>query len=250
MYIPCARASSYTASSWSAIREGRYDQDQLELMVALGNNAIIALQNAQLYQTLREERDRLISKEDEVRRQLARDLHDGPAQVLAQIAMQVDFIKKLLERAPERVPNELDELADKARRANQDVRTLLFELRPVILESAGLVAALESYVQRFPPDRDAARPLQGPTRSGMRLAPGRRDHRLQRGAGGDQQRQEARPRPQHLGDAAPGRRQVMSPCRTTARASTCGHQQDAAVQARQLWPAEHARAHRRLRRRL
>jgi signal transduction histidine kinase len=65
--------------------------------------------------------------------------------------MSVEFIKKVLERSPDRVPKELDELAEKARRANQDVRTMLFELRPVILESAGLVAALESYVQRFPP---------------------------------------------------------------------------------------------------
>lgn len=150
MYIPLRSRFELYGVIVVCIREGHYDQDQLELMVALGNNAIIALQNAQLYQTLREERDRLISKEDEVRRQLARDLHDGPAQTLAQIAMSVEFIKKVLERSPERVPKELDELADKARRANQDVRTMLFELRPVILESAGLVAALESYVQRFP----------------------------------------------------------------------------------------------------
>jgi signal transduction histidine kinase len=151
MYIPLRSRFELYGVIVVCIKEGHYDQDQLELMVALGNNAIIALQNAQLYQTLREERDRLISKEDEVRRQLARDLHDGPAQTLAQIAMSVEFIKKLLERSPERVGKELDELADKARRANQDVRTMLFELRPVILESAGLVAALESYVQRFPP---------------------------------------------------------------------------------------------------
>jgi signal transduction histidine kinase len=151
MYIPLRSRFELYGVIVVCIKEGHYDQDQLELMVALGNNAIIALQNAQLYQTLREERDRLISKEDEVRRQLARDLHDGPAQTLAQIAMSVEFIKKVLERNPDRVPKELDELADKARRANQDVRTMLFELRPVILESAGLVAALESYVQRFPP---------------------------------------------------------------------------------------------------
>jgi signal transduction histidine kinase len=151
MYIPLRSRFELYGVIVVCIKEGHYDQDQLELMVALGNNAIIALQNAQLYQTLREERDRLISKEDEVRRQLARDLHDGPAQTLAQIAMSVEFIKKVLERSPDRVPKELDELAEKARRANQDVRTMLFELRPVILESAGLVAALESYVQRFPP---------------------------------------------------------------------------------------------------
>ena len=104
MYIPLRSRFELYGVVITAIHDGRYDQDQLELMIALGNNAIIALQNAQLYQTLRDERDRLISKEDEVRRQLARDLHDGPAQVLAAIAMKVEFIKKLLERAPERVP--------------------------------------------------------------------------------------------------------------------------------------------------
>jgi len=134
----------------TAVEKGKYDEDQLELLSALGNNAIIALQNAQLYQALREERDRLLGKEDEVRRQLARDLHDGPAQTLAAIAMNAEFIKKLLASAPDRVPGELDELADMARKANQDVRTLLFELRPVILESSGLVTALSQYVSRFP----------------------------------------------------------------------------------------------------
>jgi len=134
----------------TVVEQGRYEQEQLELLTALGNNAIIALQNAQLYQALRDERDRLLAKEDEVRRQLARDLHDGPAQTLAAIAMNAEFIKKLIVSAPQRVGTELDELADMARRANADVRTLLFELRPVILESSGLVAALSHYVQRFP----------------------------------------------------------------------------------------------------
>jgi signal transduction histidine kinase len=134
----------------TTIKKGRYENEQLELLTALGNNAIIALQNAQLYQALRDERDRLLSKEDEVRRQLARDLHDGPAQTLAAITMNAEFIKKLLNSAPDRVASELDELADMARKANQDVRTLLFELRPVILESSGLVTALHQYIQRFP----------------------------------------------------------------------------------------------------
>jgi signal transduction histidine kinase len=152
------------------VQKGRYEQEQLELMTSLGNNAIIALQNAQLYQALRDERDRLLGKEDDVRRQLARDLHDGPAQTLAAIAMNAEFIKKLLASAPDRVATELDELADMARRANADVRTLLFELRPVILESSGLTAALSQYVARFPAD-DAPRVHFEGEELGIRLAP-------------------------------------------------------------------------------
>ncbi|HUS16085.1 MAG TPA: GAF domain-containing sensor histidine kinase [Chloroflexia bacterium] len=154
----------------TAVEKGKYEQDQLELLTALGNNAIIALQNAQLYQALRDERDRLLGKEDEVRRQLARDLHDGPAQTLAAIAMNADFIKKLLASAPDRVAQELDELSDMARKANQDVRTLLFELRPVILESSGLVVALSQYVQRFPASEMPRVHFEG-QELGVRLAP-------------------------------------------------------------------------------
>lgn len=44
---------------------------------------------------------------------------------------------------------ELDALKDRAQRANHEVRTLLFELRPLVLETQGLVTALEQYVQRF-----------------------------------------------------------------------------------------------------
>lgn len=154
----------------TVVEKGRYEEEQLELMTALGNNAIIALQNAQLYQALRDERDRLLAKEDEVRRQLARDLHDGPAQTLAAIAMNAEFIKKLIASAPQRVGTELDELADMARRANADVRTLLFELRPVILESSGLVAALSHYVQRFPAE-DLPRVHFHGEEVGLRLAP-------------------------------------------------------------------------------
>ena len=70
------------------------------MLTALANYAIIALHNAQLVHDLREERTKLLSKEEEVRHQLARDLHDGPAQAFAAITMNVEFIKRLLERDP------------------------------------------------------------------------------------------------------------------------------------------------------
>lgn len=126
-----------------------FNQEQLGMLTALANYAIIALQNAQLVHDLREERSKLLSKEEEVRRQLARDLHDGPAQALAAITMNVEFIKRLLERDPARVNGELDRLGALAKHTTHEVRTLLFELRPLVLETQGLQTTLQQYLVRF-----------------------------------------------------------------------------------------------------
>jgi len=126
-----------------------FSGEQVANLTALANYAIMALHNAQLIFDLKEERNKLISKEEQVRHQLARDLHDGPAQALAAITMNVEFIKRLLERDPARVVEELDKLSSLAKRTTYEVRTMLFELRPLVLESQGLRATLEQYLERF-----------------------------------------------------------------------------------------------------
>jgi signal transduction histidine kinase len=130
-------------------RERAFNQEQLGMLGALANYAIIALHNAQLVYDLRQERTKLLSKEEEVRHQLARDLHDGPAQALAAITMNVEFIKRLLERDPPRVVGELDKLGGLAKRTTHEVRTMLFELRPLALETQGLDTTLRQYLERF-----------------------------------------------------------------------------------------------------
>jgi signal transduction histidine kinase len=133
--------------------KGSFSGEQIDNLTALANYAIIALHNAQLIFDLKEERNKLISKEEEVRHQLARDLHDGPAQALAAITMNVEFIKRLLERDPQRVIEELDRLSALAKRTTYEVRTMLFELRPLVLETQGLKATLEQYLERFKESR-------------------------------------------------------------------------------------------------
>jgi signal transduction histidine kinase len=126
-----------------------FTADELGMVTALANYAIIAMLNAQLVGELREERTKLISKEEEVRQQLARDLHDGPAQSVAAITMNIEFVKRLLERDPPRVLQELTKMGELARRTTYDIRTLLFELRPLSLDSQGLVTTLREYTGRF-----------------------------------------------------------------------------------------------------
>lgn len=121
-----------------------------EILSTFAAQSAVAIENARLYESLREERDRIIAVEEDVRRRLARDLHDGPAQMLAAIIMSASFIKQAIaHNSPEHALGELDEMLPVAEKALRQVRTLLFDLRPVILETQGLVAALETYAQRL-----------------------------------------------------------------------------------------------------
>jgi signal transduction histidine kinase len=129
--------------------EGGFDAEDLSLMITTSNQAAIAIENARLYQSLRDERDRIIQAQEAVRRQVARNLHDGTVQFLSAISMGIDHLERLLELKPEAARSELEALRDLTRQATRQARLALFELRPVILETQGLAAALETYVQQL-----------------------------------------------------------------------------------------------------
>jgi signal transduction histidine kinase len=121
----------------------------LELLTAISSQAIIALQNAQLYQRLQEEKNRIVEIEEDARKKLARDLHDGPTQSVAAIAMRLNFTRTLLKRNPTRVEEEIEKIEELARKTTKEIRHMLFTLRPLVLETQGLAPALEQYVQKL-----------------------------------------------------------------------------------------------------
>lgn len=124
-------------------------EQHLRLMRAFINQAAIAFQNAQLYQNLRGERDRIIEAEASARAKLARDLHDGPTQSMAALAMRLDFIRLLMDRDEAQARQELEQAREAVMRVGKDLRGLLFTLRPLTLETQGLSAALKQYEQRL-----------------------------------------------------------------------------------------------------
>ena len=126
-----------------------FDEEDLSVLITLAAQVSIALANARLYNSLRADRDRIIEAQEKTRHELARNLHDGPVQLLATIAMEIDYLERLIQARPSEVPEQLDALRRLLKRATQDARMLLFELRPVILETQGLVPALASYVERL-----------------------------------------------------------------------------------------------------
>lgn len=128
-----------------------FTDDQLGFLTALTNYATVALINQDLMAEVKKERLDMATAEEHARHWLARDIHDGLAQKLAAITMNVEFIKRLIKDNPEEAIRELDKLSDLYKRANYDVRTLLGELKPTTLETKGLPTALEEYVERIKP---------------------------------------------------------------------------------------------------
>jgi len=129
--------------------EAGFDQQDVQLMSAIAAQAAIAIENARLYQQVRQERDHIIKAQEEVRRELNRKLHDGPVQLLSAISMSLDHLERLIELKPEAVSGEIAAIHNLAHQTTREARNILFELRPLILETQGLVPALEQYVNQF-----------------------------------------------------------------------------------------------------
>ena len=128
-----------------------YSEDLVNLLTAVCNQAIVALRNAQLYEDLREEKERIVTVEEDARKKLARNLHDGPTQNMASLALQVSFVRKLMVDGTSRVQisRQLRAIEDLARRTTKQIRHMLFTLRPLVLETRGLTAALRQYAKKL-----------------------------------------------------------------------------------------------------
>ena len=87
----------------------------------------------------------IIKAQEEERQRVAREIHDGPAQSLANIVMRAEFCKKLLDKDPEKVPGELTSLQEIARSSLTEIRKIIFDLRPMLLDDLGLIPALQRY---------------------------------------------------------------------------------------------------------
>lgn len=131
------------------ISQEPFDQQDADLLMALAGQAAVAIKNARLYRQVQEERDRIVALEEQVRNNLASELHDVPAQMLSAIIMHLGFIEDLIMDDPVQAVNDIAAVRKTASSALQQIRSMIFELRPVILHTRGLIAALRTYVDRM-----------------------------------------------------------------------------------------------------
>ena len=91
----------------------------------------------------------VIKAQEEERRRIARGMHDGPAQSLANIVLRAEYCEKLLHKKPELLQNELSFLKEYTRETLDDVRKIIFDLRPMDLDDLGLYPAIKRYAAEF-----------------------------------------------------------------------------------------------------
>ena len=126
-----------------------FTKERCALLDIIGRQSVIAVQNARLYQDLVEEKERMVEVQEETRKKLARDLHDGPTQSVAAIAMRVNLARRMMKKNVKGTEEELEKIEELAHRTTKEVRHMLFTLRPLILESQGLTAALEAMAEKM-----------------------------------------------------------------------------------------------------
>lgn len=91
----------------------------------------------------------ILAQEDE-RKRIAREIHDGPAQSLANLVLRTEIAERLLDTNDlQIVRNELIDLKSQIRYGLEEIRKIIFNLRPMALDDLGLVPTLRKFVQDF-----------------------------------------------------------------------------------------------------
>jgi two-component system sensor histidine kinase DegS len=91
---------------------------------------------------------KIIEAQEEERKKLSREIHDGPAQMMANVMMRSDLIERVYkERGGDQALSEIKDLKKMVRSALYEVRRIIYDLRPMALDDLGLVPTLKKYLQ-------------------------------------------------------------------------------------------------------
>ncbi|MFC7394671.1 sensor histidine kinase [Scopulibacillus cellulosilyticus] len=93
---------------------------------------------------------KIIEAQEEERKRLSREIHDGPAQLLAHVLLGSELIERVhREKGPEAANKEYKRFREMIRNALYEVRRIIYDLRPMSLDDLGLVPTLEKYLYRI-----------------------------------------------------------------------------------------------------
>jgi signal transduction histidine kinase len=132
-------------------RSHRFTTKDLHLLHSIGDQLGVAIQQAKLYERLRKARERyrkltrqiLVAQEDE-RKRLARELHDETSQTLSGLTLQLQALAEMAEKSggDAEVVSRLKKVQSLAVQVHTEIRRLMADLRPSLLDTLGLVPAI------------------------------------------------------------------------------------------------------------
>jgi signal transduction histidine kinase len=126
-----------------------FEKSDEAVIRSLASSAGIALEYVALNGQLAQERLRVVKVTEETRHRLARDLHDGVAQTLANTAIGIELAQKRARIDVDAAVGELGKLRERVLDAQKGLRDILFALRPVALTEDGLAAAVRALAERM-----------------------------------------------------------------------------------------------------
>ncbi len=125
------------------------DPTRQRLLRDLAAQAGLVLRNVRLIEELRESRRRLVAAQDEERRRIERNIHDGAQQQLVALSVQLRLVEGMVEKDPARAAEQLSSLQAATTVALEDLRDLARGIYPPLLADRGLPAALEAQATKI-----------------------------------------------------------------------------------------------------
>ena len=98
---------------------------------------------------LRQSRERLVAAQEEERRRIQRDLHDGLGPVLASMRLRLEACLDAAQETKDPLTSDLERLYELVGQTTADIRRLVYNLRPPVLDQLGLVSAVKQHCERF-----------------------------------------------------------------------------------------------------
>ncbi|MDF9840127.1 two-component system sensor histidine kinase DegS [Paenibacillus sp. PastF-1] len=93
---------------------------------------------------------KIILAQEEERKRIAREIHDGPAQMLANLVLRTEIVERMLVKQEfGLVQDEIIDLKGQVRYSLEEMRKVIFNLRPMALDDLGLIPTLRKYVHDF-----------------------------------------------------------------------------------------------------
>ena len=124
------------------------DPARRSLLQDMAAQAGLVLRNARLIEELRASRQRLVAAQDEERRKIERNLHDGVQQQLVALNIQLGLLGKVSASDPAKTADLATALQSQATAALEDLRDLARGIYPPLLADKGLAAALEAQARK------------------------------------------------------------------------------------------------------
>lgn len=133
-----------------------FNEGELDMLEAVGHELAVTIQRARLFERVREQEhvrrqllQRLLVAQEEERRRIARDLHDHAGQLMTALIIQLAQLASRAESEGNPLGLQLRRLHELAQQGLDELRKLVHELRPSVLDDLGLGVAIRWYVEAY-----------------------------------------------------------------------------------------------------